>query len=114
MIESVAAIPNVRGMCDVDGTDVFFFGPADFSATAGYRGQWEGPGVADQIVQLKDSIQAAGKQCGLMTTSIDNLVERREDDQQKRKRPQPERAHHRGPAVAPGDDGETQTGHARK
>jgi 2-keto-3-deoxy-L-rhamnonate aldolase RhmA/quercetin dioxygenase-like cupin family protein len=78
LIESVAAIPNVRGMCEVDGTDVFFFGPADFSATAGYRGQWEGPGVAEQILQLKDSIQAAGKQCGLMTTSIDNLVERRE------------------------------------
>ena len=78
LIESVAAIPNVPAMCEVDGTDVFFFGPADFSSTAGYRGQWEGPGVAEQILQLKDSIRAAGKHCGLMTTSVDNLVERRE------------------------------------
>lgn len=78
LIESVAAIPNVPAMCDVDGTDVFLFGPADFSATAGSRGQWEGPGVAEQIAQLKDSILAAGKQCGLMTTSIENLVQRRE------------------------------------
>lgn len=78
LIESVTAIPNVPAMCDVDGTDVFFFGPADFSATAGYPGQWEGPGVAERILQLKDSINAAGKHCGLMTTSIDNLVERRE------------------------------------
>jgi len=78
LIESIAAIPNVPAMCEVDGTDVFFFGPADFSATAGYRGQWEGPGVAEQILQLKDSIRAAGKHCGVMTTSIDNLVERRE------------------------------------
>ncbi len=78
LIESVAAIPNVPAMCDVDGTDVFFFGPADFSSTAGYRGQWEGPGVAEQILQLKDLIHAKGKQCGLMTTSIDNLVARRE------------------------------------
>lgn len=78
LIESVAAIPNVPEMCRVDGTDVFFFGPADFSATAGYRGQWEGPGIAEQILQLKKSIQAAGKHCGLMTTSIANLVERRE------------------------------------
>ena len=78
LIESVAAIPHVRAMCDVDGTDVFFFGPADFSATAGFRGQWEGPGVADQILQLKESIRAAGKHCGVMTTSIDNLVQRRE------------------------------------
>jgi 2-keto-3-deoxy-L-rhamnonate aldolase RhmA len=80
LIESVAAIPNVPAMCDVDGTDVFFFGPADFSATAGYRGQWEGPGVAEQILQLKDLIQSKGKHCGLMTTSIENLVERREQE----------------------------------
>jgi 2-keto-3-deoxy-L-rhamnonate aldolase RhmA/quercetin dioxygenase-like cupin family protein len=78
LIESVAAISQVPAMCEVDGTDVFFFGPADFSSTAGYRGQWEGPGVAEQILQLKDTIRSAGKHCGVMTTSIDNLVERRE------------------------------------
>ena len=32
LVESVAAIPHVSAMCEVDGTDVFFFGPADFSA----------------------------------------------------------------------------------
>ncbi|MDP6444139.1 MAG: aldolase/citrate lyase family protein [Pirellulaceae bacterium] len=78
LIESVAAIPNIPAMCSVDGADVFFFGPADFSSTAGYRGQWEGPGVAEQILELKDSICEAGKHCGLVTTSIGNLVERRE------------------------------------
>ena len=67
-------------MCQVDGTDVFFFGPADFSATAGYRGQWEGQGVAEQILQLKDTINAAGKHCGVMTTSIENLGQRREQE----------------------------------
>lgn len=78
LIESVAAVPNVAAMCDVDGVDVFFFGPADFSSSAGYRGQWEGPGVADQILQLKETIVAAGKHCGLMTTSLDDLVRRRD------------------------------------
>lgn len=77
LIESVAAIPQVPAMCEVDGTDVFFFGPADFSATAGYRGQWEGPGVAEQILHLKDSIRTAGKHCGVMSTSIENLLQRR-------------------------------------
>lgn len=76
LIESIAAIPNVAAMCGIDGVDVFFFGPADFSSTAGYRGQWEGPGVAEQILQLKDTITAAGKHCGLMTTSIDDLIRR--------------------------------------
>jgi len=78
LIESVVAIPHVSAMCEVAGTDVFFFGPADFSATAGHRGQWEGPGVAEQILQLKDTINAAGKHCGLITTSLENLVQRRD------------------------------------
>ena len=77
LIESVAAIPNVPAMCKLSGTDVFFFGPADFSASAGFRGQWEGPGIAEQILQLKDHINKAGKHCGVMTTSVDNLLERR-------------------------------------
>ncbi|MEO1981532.1 MAG: aldolase/citrate lyase family protein [Fuerstiella sp.] len=76
LIESVGAIPNVAEMCKVDGVDVFFFGPADFSATAGFRGQWEGPGVAEQILNLKDTIKSSGKHCGLLATSIENLHER--------------------------------------
>ncbi|MHC4878466.1 MAG: HpcH/HpaI aldolase family protein [Planctomycetota bacterium] len=76
LIESVAAGPNVAAMCAVDGVDVFFFGPADYSATAGFRGQWEGPGVSDQILKAKDTIRSAGKHCGLLATSIENLHER--------------------------------------
>jgi 2-keto-3-deoxy-L-rhamnonate aldolase RhmA/quercetin dioxygenase-like cupin family protein len=73
LIESVAAVPNVAEMCKVEGVDVFFFGPADFSATAGFRGQWEGPGVTEQILNAKDTIKSAGKHCGLLATSIENL-----------------------------------------
>jgi len=76
LIESIAAIPNVATMCEVDGIDLFFFGPADFSSTAGFRGQWEGPGVAEQILKLKDTINAAGKHCGVVSTSNQNLTDR--------------------------------------
>tara|TARA_B110000116_G_scaffold155474_1_gene134553 strand:+ start:141 stop:971 length:831 start_codon:yes stop_codon:yes gene_type:complete len=76
MIESIAAIPNVPSMCKVDGIDMFFFGPADFSSTAGFRGQWEGPGVAEQILSLKDTIKAAGKHCGVVSTSNQNITDR--------------------------------------
>ena len=76
LIESIAAIPNVATMCEVDGIDLFFFGPADFSSTAGFRGQWEGPGVAEQILGLKDTINAAGKYCGVVSTSNQNLTDR--------------------------------------
>jgi 2-keto-3-deoxy-L-rhamnonate aldolase RhmA len=76
IIESVRAIESVPRMCQVEGVEVFFFGPADFSSTAGFRGQWEGPGVARQILELKDTIRQAGKHCGVVATSSANLVER--------------------------------------
>ena len=63
-------------MCQVDGVEVFFFGPADFSSTAGFRGQWEGPGVAGQILELKDTIRQAGKHCGVVATGTANLADR--------------------------------------
>ena len=49
IIESVQAVRHVPMMCQVDGVELMWFGPADFSSTAGFRGQWEGPGVAEQI-----------------------------------------------------------------
>ena len=73
IIESVQAVRQVPMMCQVDGVELLWFGPADFSSTAGFRGQWEGPGVADQILKLKDTIRAAGKHCGLLATSIDDM-----------------------------------------
>lgn len=76
IIESVQAIAAVPRMCRVPGVDVFFFGPADFSSTAGFRGQWEGPGVARQILELKDTIRRAGKHCGVVATGTANLAER--------------------------------------
>ncbi len=78
IIETVRTVKQVPLMCQVDGVEILFFGPADFSSTAGHRGQWEGPGVAEQILQLKDTIRRAGKHCGLLATSHDNLIERRQ------------------------------------
>ena len=76
MIESIDAVPNVANMCKVDGVEIFFFGPADFSSTAGFRGQWEGPGIAEKILELKNIIKDAGKYCGVVSTSNQNLTDR--------------------------------------
>jgi 2-keto-3-deoxy-L-rhamnonate aldolase RhmA len=78
MIESVGAIAQVPAMCRLAGVDLFYFGPADFSSSAGYAGQWEGPGVAQQILDLKEQIRAAGKHCGVMARSVEDLLQRRE------------------------------------
>jgi 2-dehydro-3-deoxyglucarate aldolase/4-hydroxy-2-oxoheptanedioate aldolase len=78
IIESVRAGRDIESLCKVPGVEIFFIGPADFSSTAGYPGQWEGPGVAERILHVKDTVRRHGKQCGLLATSNDNLVERRE------------------------------------
>ena len=76
IIERVGAMANIAEMVQVDGAEVFFFGPADFSASCGHRGQWEGPGVAEKILHVKDQLRAAGKNCGLLTTGPDDLRRR--------------------------------------
>jgi 2-keto-3-deoxy-L-rhamnonate aldolase RhmA/quercetin dioxygenase-like cupin family protein len=76
IIESIGAVKQVPLLAQVEGSELFFFGPADFSSTAGYRGQWEGPGVAEQILQMKDILRRAGKQCGLIATNHENIIER--------------------------------------
>ncbi len=80
LIESVKGGKNIHELCAVKGADLFFLGPADYSASAGYRGQWLGPGVAAELLAIKDAVRAAGKTCGIMATSNENLVERRQDD----------------------------------
>jgi 2-keto-3-deoxy-L-rhamnonate aldolase RhmA/quercetin dioxygenase-like cupin family protein len=76
IIETVATVAEVPAMCQVDGVELFYFGPADFSATAGHRGQWQGPGVAEQILAMKDAIRQAGKHCGVVARSAEDLRQR--------------------------------------
>ena len=78
IIETVRAAKNISSLVKVDGVELFFFGPADFSSTAGHRGQWQGPGVAEQILHAKEVIRKAGKYCGVIATSEENLHERRQ------------------------------------
>ena len=76
IIETVRTLRQVPLMTQVEGAEMFFFGPADYSATAGYRGQWEGPGVAEQILSMKDVIRRAGKHCGLIASSEADIAAR--------------------------------------
>ena len=78
MIESVRGGQNIGEMVQVKGVEMFLLGPADYSSSAGFAGQWQGPGVAEQLLAIKNAIVAAGKYCGVIATSEANLIERRE------------------------------------
>jgi 2-keto-3-deoxy-L-rhamnonate aldolase RhmA len=78
IIETVRAGRNIELLCQVDGVELFQFGPADYSSTAGYAGQWEGPGVAEQLLALKQTIRRHRKHCGVLATSNEDLLKRRD------------------------------------
>src|SRR5262249_32608108 len=61
IVETVEAGRNIEAICQVDGVELLQLGPADYSASAGYRGQWEGPGVAEALLEIKDTIRRHGK-----------------------------------------------------
>lgn len=78
IVESVTGGKNIVALCRVPGVDMIFVGPADYSATAGFPGQWEGPGVADALLRIKDEVTRAGKYCGIVATGHDDAALRRE------------------------------------
>jgi 2-keto-3-deoxy-L-rhamnonate aldolase RhmA len=76
IVESVTGGRNIQALLQVRGVELVFLGPADYSSTAGFRGQWEGPGVAKELLAIKDAVRARGKHCGVMAASQENLLER--------------------------------------
>ncbi len=78
LMETVPAGECIDAILDVPGVDAIFFGPADYSASAGHLGEWEGPGVAERLLAIKDRVTARGQACGIMGTSIDDARRRQE------------------------------------
>ncbi len=76
MMETVAAGDSINAILDVRGVDALFFGPADYSASAGHLGDWEGPGVAGRLLEIKDQIRSRGIPCGIMGTDLTNAQSR--------------------------------------
>ena len=72
LIETVQAYESLDAIMNTPGVDALFVGPADLSASAGHLGQWEGPGVAEMVLSIKDRAAAHGLACGIMATGVDN------------------------------------------
>jgi 2-dehydro-3-deoxyglucarate aldolase/4-hydroxy-2-oxoheptanedioate aldolase len=77
IIETVAGGRAIEEICRVPGVDVVYLGPADYSSSAGFPGQWEGPGVAEELLRIKDVVRRSGKHCGVVATSNADIEERR-------------------------------------
>jgi 4-hydroxy-2-oxoheptanedioate aldolase len=68
-IETVTAVKNIDAISAVEGVDAVFIGPSDLSASMGHVGQQDHPEVVDTVCQGIKSIQAAGKQAGVLAVT---------------------------------------------
>jgi 4-hydroxy-2-oxoheptanedioate aldolase len=59
-IEEETALEHVEEIAAVEGVDVIFLGPGDFSVISGYPGEFNHP----RIIQATERIAAAARRCG--------------------------------------------------
>lgn len=64
--ETTQALANLEAIAAVEGVDGVFFGPADLSASMGYRGQPGHPEVQAAILKGIATVRAAGKGAGVL------------------------------------------------
>jgi 4-hydroxy-2-oxoheptanedioate aldolase len=67
--ETVRALDNLQAICEVDGVDGVFIGPADLAASMGHRGNPGHPEVQAAIEQAMRTIVASGKAAGTLTSN---------------------------------------------
>jgi len=77
LIESVTAGDNIDALARVEGVDIFFVGPADYAASAGHAGQWDVPGVREHINHATEVLNQAGKICGIVATTQEEIENRK-------------------------------------
>ena len=65
-VETTLAIQNLSAIAATEGVDGVFFGPADLSASMGYRGQPGHPAVQKVILDGIATVRAAGKAAGIL------------------------------------------------
>jgi 4-hydroxy-2-oxoheptanedioate aldolase len=70
-IEDQGALENARAIAEVEGVDVLFLGPADFSILGGFPGQFNDPRIQDAITRIADAARGAGKHWGMPTGSVE-------------------------------------------
>lgn len=71
-IESPEAVRQARAIADVDGIDMLFFGPGDFSVMSGVPGQFDSDVVREGTIQTAAAAKAAGKRFGTLVSNLDH------------------------------------------
>jgi len=79
LIETREACDNINSLLEAPRLEAIFFGPADLSASMGHLGEWEGPGVANRILEIRALAEERGIASGIMSQSVEDGVRRRNE-----------------------------------
>jgi 4-hydroxy-2-oxoheptanedioate aldolase len=70
-IEDPNALANAESIAQVEGVDVLFLGPADFSILSGVPGQFDHPKVLGALKSIATAAKNAGKHWGTLGGSVE-------------------------------------------
>jgi 4-hydroxy-2-oxoheptanedioate aldolase len=74
-IEDPKALVHAEAMVAVEGVDILFLGPGDFSILAGIPGQFDHPKIKDAMKQVAAAAKKAGKHWGMPIFSVEHAKE---------------------------------------
>lgn len=70
-IEDPQALEQAEAIAAVEGVDVVFFGPGDFSILSGVAGQWDHPLLEDAMQRISAAVKKHGKHWGMPIFGVD-------------------------------------------
>tara|TARA_E500000305_G_scaffold110667_1_gene119466 strand:- start:2106 stop:2498 length:393 start_codon:yes stop_codon:yes gene_type:complete len=70
-VESRQGLDALEAICNVEGVDGVFIGPADLSASLGYPGKAGSPEVIVEIERAIAIIRASGKAAGVLSADVE-------------------------------------------
>ena len=71
-IESPHAVQQAQAIAEVEGIDMLFFGPGDFSIAAGVPGQMDSDVMQDALAKMAAGALAAGKRFGTLVPDVEH------------------------------------------
>jgi 4-hydroxy-2-oxoheptanedioate aldolase len=70
-VEEQHAVDNADAIASVEGVDIIFLGPGDFTQLSGIPGQFEHPQLLSALEKLAKAAQSVGKQWGTLAVSVE-------------------------------------------
>ena len=79
IFETLESVGAMDAILDVPGIGAVFVGPGDLSACQGHVGQWEGGGVAEQVLAICSEAARRGLATGVIAQDIGDAKRRRDE-----------------------------------